>query len=54
MHTTFYLQNLEGRNHLQELGAHGKITLKWIFTDIDYDYVDRKYLVQSRDRTGLL
>jgi hypothetical protein len=54
MHTKFYLQNLNGRDHLQESGARGKIILKLIFRDIECDYVDTKYLVESRDRSGFL
>jgi hypothetical protein len=29
MHTIFYLENLKGRDHLEDLGVDGKI-LEWI------------------------
>jgi len=30
MHTTFWLENLKGRDHLEDLGEEGKIILEWI------------------------
>jgi hypothetical protein len=30
MHTIFWLENPEGREHLEDLGVDGKITLEWI------------------------
>jgi hypothetical protein len=30
MHTMFWLENLKGRHHLDDLGVGGKIMLKWL------------------------
>jgi len=30
MHTQFWSKNLEGRDHSEDLGIDGKITLEWI------------------------
>jgi hypothetical protein len=30
MHTKFWLENLNGRDHLEDLGAHRKIISEWI------------------------
>jgi len=30
MHTVFLLENLKGRDHLEDLGVDGKIMLDWI------------------------
>jgi hypothetical protein len=37
-----------GRDHLQELGAYGKIILTSIFRDMVYGDIDWKYMVQNR------
>jgi hypothetical protein len=29
MHTIFWLENMKGRDHLDDLGVDGKIKLKW-------------------------
>jgi hypothetical protein len=29
MHTIFWLENLKGRDHLEDLGVDGKIILQW-------------------------
>jgi len=29
MHTIFLSENLKGRDHLEDLGVYGGITLKW-------------------------
>jgi hypothetical protein len=30
MHTIFWLENLKGRDHLEDLGADERIILEWI------------------------
>jgi len=30
MHTKFWLESLKGRDHSEDLGIDGKITLEWI------------------------
>jgi hypothetical protein len=30
MHTIFWLENLKGRDHMEDLGTDGKILLEWI------------------------
>jgi len=30
MHTNFWSENLNGRDHLKDLGVDGKIILEWI------------------------
>jgi hypothetical protein len=30
MHTKFWLENLKGSNHFEDLGVGGKILLEWI------------------------
>jgi len=30
MHAIFWLENLKGRDQLEDLGIHGKVTLEWI------------------------
>jgi hypothetical protein len=31
MYTIFWLENLKGRDHLEDLGLDGRITIGWIF-----------------------
>jgi len=30
MHTIFWLENLKGRDHLEDTGVDGKIILEWV------------------------
>jgi len=48
VHTGFWLGNLRARGHLEDLGAHGRIILKWILKKWDrgMDWID---LAQDRD-----
>jgi len=33
MHTTFWLENLKGRDHLKNLGLEGRMILEWILVN---------------------
>jgi len=46
MDTLFWLENLKGRDHLEDLGVDGKIILEWSF-----DWVQ---LAQDGNSGGLL
>jgi hypothetical protein len=41
------LENLKGRDHLEDLGIDGKIILEWI---TGWEGVDWMHLVQDRDQ----
>jgi hypothetical protein len=40
MGTKFWLENLEGRDHSEDLGVGGKIILEWILGKLDGKVVD--------------
>jgi hypothetical protein len=37
MHTVFWLENLKGRDHLEDLGVDGDIILEWILGKYSHD-----------------
>jgi hypothetical protein len=46
MRTKFWLENLKGRNHSEDLGVDGRIILKWISNKMEsVDWID---LAQDR------
>jgi len=49
VHTEFWWGNLRERDHLEDHGIFGRITIKWIFRKCDggMDWID---LAQNRDR----
>ena len=53
MHTGFWWANLWERRHLEYLGVHGNIILKWIFKKLDgeIDWID---LASDRDTWSTL
>jgi hypothetical protein len=47
MYIKFWLENLKGRNHLEDLGTNGRI-MEQILKEIWWRGVDRVYLAQDR------
>jgi hypothetical protein len=55
MHTIFWLENLKGRDHSQDLGRDGKIILEWILRKwIGWEGMDWIHWAQERDQWGAL
>jgi hypothetical protein len=49
MHTEFQLENLQGRNHLRDLGTDGqKILLNWILKEKQSEDVEWIHMAQNR------
>jgi hypothetical protein len=48
-YTGFWLENLEGRDHLGNLGLDGRIILNWIINRVEYVY----WIHLSQDRVKL-
>jgi hypothetical protein len=46
MHTIFWLENLKGRDHLEDLGVDGRIIFEWILRK----YGGRMELDAAQDR----
>jgi hypothetical protein len=44
----FQSENLEGRDHSEDIGIDGRIILKGIFREIGWEGVDRMHLAQYR------
>jgi hypothetical protein len=40
MHTEFYLEGMKGRDHSEDLGVDGRITLEWIIRRNDGSGLD--------------
>jgi hypothetical protein len=49
MRTVFWLENLKGRDHLEDIGLDGKIIFVWILGKYGGG-VDCKRLTQDRDQ----
>jgi hypothetical protein len=49
MHTVFWLENLKGRDHTEDLSVDGRIILKRILQK-RWENVDRIHLAQDRDQ----
>jgi hypothetical protein len=50
MHTTFSLENMNGRDHEEDIGGDGKITLEWMLKGLGGgECVDWMYVAQHRD-----
>jgi hypothetical protein len=55
MHTIFWLVNLKGQDHLDDLNMDEKlIILKWIFGKLAGKGVDWMHLAQNRDHCWAL
>jgi len=39
MHTVFWVENLKGRDHLEDLGVDGRIILEWLLGREDVDWI---------------
>jgi hypothetical protein len=50
MRKIFWLENLRGREHSEDIGVDGKIILEWMLGKQDGKYVDWMHLVQDRDQ----
>jgi hypothetical protein len=50
MHTKFWLEDLKGRDHLEDLSIDRRIILEWILTEIEWEGVDWICLAQDRDQ----
>jgi hypothetical protein len=44
------LENLKGRDHLEDLGIDRRIILEWILRDIGWEGVEWIHLGQDRDQ----
>jgi hypothetical protein len=40
MHIVFWLDNLKGRDHFEDMGIDGRILLEWILRGIGLEIVD--------------
>jgi hypothetical protein len=50
MHTLFWLENLRGRDHLEDLAINGKIILDRMLGKIGWEDVDWMHLSQDNDQ----
>jgi hypothetical protein len=48
MHTEIWWGNLKERNHLEDVGIHGRTILKWIFEGTGLEHVDWIHLARDR------
>jgi hypothetical protein len=57
MHTVFCLENLKGRDHLEDLHIDGRIIIDWIGLDpweTGWEGVEWMHLAQDRDQWWVL
>jgi hypothetical protein len=50
VYTGFWCRNLRERDHFEDPGEGGRITLRWIFRKWEVGGIDWIELVQDRDR----
>jgi hypothetical protein len=50
----FWLENLNGRDQLEDLGIGGEIILEWILGEIGWEGVDWIHVAQARDQWQVL
>jgi hypothetical protein len=48
--TVFWLVNLEGRDHSEDIGVDGKVILQWIVGRLGWEGVYWIHLAQNRDQ----
>jgi hypothetical protein len=49
MHTKFWLKNLKGRDHSENLCINGKLILRWIL-EKQWEVLDWIHLTEDRDQ----
>jgi len=50
MYTIFWLEDLEGKDHSEDVGIDGEIILEWILEKWGWKSVDWRSLAQDRDQ----
>jgi hypothetical protein len=50
MHTVFWLENLKGRDHSEDLNVDRRIILEWIIGKLQWEGVDYMHLTWDRDQ----
>jgi len=50
MHTKFWLESLQGRDQLKDLGIDMKLISEWILSEIMCEGVDWIHLAQNKDQ----
>jgi hypothetical protein len=54
MHTEFWLESLNRRDYLEDVGVYRIFVLKWILGKYSFENVDWIYLAHDRDHWGVL
>jgi hypothetical protein len=50
MHKICWFENLQGRDHSEDLSLDGKVTVEWILKEIIWKRLYRVDLVQNRNQ----